>query len=262
MIRGHCDLIKESFLQFSFVKNCNFISDDLVRLETIFLYPNGSSVDVFIKMENDLFRTLSITDLGQTVSYLADVHVFPYDSERKQGIIASICKTLNIECNDGELFVRIDGFLNVAQNIVLLAQACIRVSDLIYTKTFPSKSKFKDFIEGIIKDCGCDYNRDSTVRGQYNNIVKIDFVTNRGISGSDFLMTLSASSQSSGHEASNEVFRKWFDLSNMYKDKNRLTIINMSDPNFRDDDIKRIKDKSDLLFFPNEEFKFRDLISL
>lgn len=59
-----------------------------VRLETAFLYPDGSSVDVFVVETAPLLHTVKLSDLGQTTSWLLDVQVRPWLSKKRQRLSA------------------------------------------------------------------------------------------------------------------------------------------------------------------------------
>ncbi len=55
-----------------------------VRIETPFMYPDGGSVDVFLVDESPLLPPTKLSDLGQTIAWLADVQVKPWLSKKRR----------------------------------------------------------------------------------------------------------------------------------------------------------------------------------
>jgi len=77
-----------------------------LRLETKFLYPDRSSVDLFVV--NDAQQQLLagspvLSDLGQTVSWLADVQVRPWQSKKRQRFLDDAIYVLDVRQNGGAL---------------------------------------------------------------------------------------------------------------------------------------------------------------
>ena len=68
------------------VEDYDTVRDGSFRLATPFRYPDGSHIDVFLKDGGTVFDGFELSDKGQTVAYLLDLHVNPWSSQRcKQG---------------------------------------------------------------------------------------------------------------------------------------------------------------------------------
>jgi hypothetical protein len=102
-----------------------------VRLETAFLYPDGSAVDLFVVKQDGPFPTFCLSDLGQTLPTLLDVQATPWLSKRRQGLLEDAIRLYRVEQRGGELIRPIVTLSEVGPGIVALGQACVRVSALI-----------------------------------------------------------------------------------------------------------------------------------
>jgi hypothetical protein len=58
-----------------------------LRIETVFLYPDGASIDLFITQDLSLFPSFRLTDPGQTMAWLLDLQVKPWLSRKRQGFL-------------------------------------------------------------------------------------------------------------------------------------------------------------------------------
>ena len=102
-----------------------------VRLETAFLYPDGSAVDLFLVKQDSLFPTFCLSDLGQTLAWLLNVQVKPWLSKMQQVFLEDAVRLNRVEQRGGELIRPIAALSEVGPGMVALGQACVRVSALI-----------------------------------------------------------------------------------------------------------------------------------
>ncbi len=145
-----CKIIK-NIGNTSVIKACDSIDERLVRLQTVFMYPEGSYVDVFLGMHDPPTSGFHLTDMGQTLSYLADLHISVHESRECGNIAEQVCNLLNIHEKDGELFTPIREDLSDAGDAILrLSQACMRIADLQYVKRFRQTSRHKGGINDIL----------------------------------------------------------------------------------------------------------------
>ena len=63
-----------------------------IRLETKFRYPDGGSIDLFILQPHGVLFAPPplLTDFGQTMAWLADMQVRPWQSKKRQRFVAAI----------------------------------------------------------------------------------------------------------------------------------------------------------------------------
>ena len=192
----------------SLIKEADLIKNSHVRMETGFLYPDGSSVDIFIKNDHDLFKNIDVvlTDFGNSISWLNMIGIDPFKSQKKSGILKNIFETYGIREEGGCLECRIN-IDSVAEGIVRLGQACLRVADLSYTVRFAPQSLFAEEVEEVLDESGLAYERNAKILGRARNMVKVDFKV-RGPRTESALMLLPAEtrSETAAHQKAAHVF--------------------------------------------------------
>ena len=124
------DAVKSLVDGHSLVRSIDQVRKGALRLETAFLYPDGSSVDVFLVEDDPLFPKLKLSDFGQTTSWLLDVQVKPWLSKKRQRFVEDALRTYGVEQVGGALELPLRGLDGLVEGVVKLGQACIRVADL------------------------------------------------------------------------------------------------------------------------------------
>ena len=61
------------------------------------------------------------------------------------------------------------------------------------------------------------------------------------------LLTLSNQSSSQAHVLANEIFRRWYDLDVPARTEQRVTILDDRYDTYREEDLRRLRDKSEVL---------------
>jgi hypothetical protein len=257
-----CTQLRETVANFSLVEDCDVLPSGVLRVATPFRYPEGSNIDVFIIPEQNLFGDLIVSDLGQTVAYLADLHIYPSKTNKRRLIVSDICDALNVRNDDGQLKVSwqpSDIKVELPDAIVRVAQASLRVADLCYTQRFPSTSTFRDDVEEFISDSNVPYKTDVVLPGKYNRDITVDFQI-EGRRTKTLMLLLSTANVAAGHSIANEVFRKWFDLSPYTNSHQFMTLYNSENDTFRPDDVERLSALSNVFGFPAEQKTVREAI--
>ena len=139
----NCESLGHMARKLSPVVDCAPISPDLLRITTIFKYPDGSHIDLFLRDHRDLFKQFTLSDLGETTGYLLELNIRPWKTNKRKDIISRICKTLDVKQDGAELkidFPEYEMSEVMGDAIVRLSQACIRVSDLALSFTIRSVS--------------------------------------------------------------------------------------------------------------------------
>src|SRR5262245_48548493 len=181
----HCEDILALLGSFSLVKQCDALRDGTLRIATPFQYPNGSFIDVFLQetknlpdSKRTLFAGHLLSDLGQTATYLLDLHIKIAATKKRRQIVQDVCQGLGVELQRGELMVRIEGgALNgtLASSIFNLSQACLRVADLSFTQRFTTPLAFKDEVEEFLNQAEFQYETDVILTTKFHKDVVIDF---------------------------------------------------------------------------------------
>lgn len=254
-----CESLLPIIQKFSLSRSCDIIKNGSLRIETPFKYPNGSSIDLFLREESqDLFKGWNLSDFGQTTAYLLDLHLKPWATKKRKQTVLDICNSLGVQASNGDFQIRIPetDLNNLPNFMVLLAQACIRVSDLAFSQRFRAASVFKEEIEEFFEAIDLPYEAGITLPGQFNAPVEVDYRV-RGKKTVSLVKTLSTGNANAAHGLSNEVFRCWFDLSNYRAQHQLITVYDTNNDVFREDDLKRLATLSSLVGFPAEQDQLR-----
>lgn len=91
------DDIKTRVEGHALVRGVDLVRKGAVRLETAFLYPDGSSVDVFVQEETPLFNKPKLSDFGQTTAWLLDVQVKPWLSKKRQQFVEDALRIYGVQ---------------------------------------------------------------------------------------------------------------------------------------------------------------------
>ena len=248
----NCESLQKIVQSFSLVQSCDIIRSGALRISTLFNFPDGSSIDLFLKPTNDLPGNLILSDFGQTADYVADLQFDLFATQKRRVMLEDICSSLGVaQAHDSfEIIIESQQITDLSQAIVRLAQACIRASDLVFTQRLKNVGSFQDEVEEFLATSQIHYEPDIVLIGDFDQAVKVDFKV-KGRKVISLIQTLS--SRSNTHVASNETFRRWYDLQS-YKQSNQfLTILDQASGGYRDDDVKRLSQMSSVFGFPKEQ---------
>jgi hypothetical protein len=258
-----CEAITEAVTGFSLVEQCDTVRNGMVRISTPFRYPNGSNIDLFLRIEKPLLpESIILSDYGQTANYLADLHIKPWATKKRRQLIEDVCATLGIEQNAGQFLVRLDAqrLNEFSDSIVRLAQACVRISDLAYTQRIQTVGTFQEEIEEYISGIELQYEPEVSLTGIYGKEVKVDFRT-QGKKVTSLIQTLATANPVRAHFISIEAFRRWFDLQEHKAFNQFITLYDSTNKVFREEDLSRLNDMSLVLGFPQDKEQFQEAIS-
>lgn len=230
------------------VRHVDTVPKGHVRIQTGFLYPDGSSVDVFLvdDDETQLLDPTKLSDFGQTTAFLLDHEIVPWTSKKRRAQLDDALELYDVKQEGGALVRHIDTRKeSLQEGIILLGQSCIRMSDLLYTKRLQLQSPFNDDVEEFIADTGLPFEAGVQLPGQFGP-VSVDFLVS-GKATQSAVLTLFSRLAAPAHTQANEVFKKWHDLNAFGGSENRITLL---DDNvdvsrvYRDDDLRRLQQYS------------------
>ncbi len=248
-----CYSLQTQLASFALVKECDVGSDGSLRIATPFLYPDGSLIDVFYQTQNDFFLSARLTDLGQTTAFLADLHVYiDKNHEKREQILSDVCRTLGVQESNGELYVLIDQHTDLADAMIRLAQACVRISDVSYTHAFRNKTDFHATFAQYLGFVRPDRLEDFGLEGRFGRKIWIDFFVRQNGKPDNLILTLSSANRTSSHNVANDVFSKWYDLDRYKNDYQFLTVVDSDSKSLLKPDINRIADVSQVIRYPLE----------
>src|ERR1700759_4579670 len=124
-----------------------------LRVETIFRYPDGSSVDVFVPQPLPLSAPILLTDFGHTMTWLSDMQIRPWQSKRRARLLQEAIDLLGVRLDGGQLTVSVDRDLgNLNDAVTRLGQACVRVADLYYPRRMSMHVGVSEEFEEVLVD--------------------------------------------------------------------------------------------------------------
>lgn len=241
--------IRQLAADLSMVRDLDVVPRGHLRLQTKFTYPDRSSVDVFVlDRPQELFPTPpTLSDLGQTISWLADVQVKPWQSKKRQRFLEDALHVLDVHQNGGALETSFELTHEAFEDAVIrLGQACVRVADLLFTRRSSLQVAATDEVEEIISDAELVYQTNAPLQGRHDNLIVVDFLV-KGRRRESAVLTLGAQSTGTAHTAANEVFRKHYDLDTPRRGEQRVTIYDDNYDVYRPDDLDRLRGVSELV---------------
>lgn len=256
-----CSNVHEHVSKIALVKGCDQVRDGILRILTPFQYPNGASIDLFLKPTQPIFDEFILTDLGQTTGYLLDMQVRPWATNKRRQIVEDICKSLDVSWHGAQLELQLSAseLHDLSGPMLRLIQACIRMSDLAFSARLWTVGSFKEELEEFLESAvGPRYETDSTEFGRTGESIKFDFKITRDTT-TTLILALSAASSVSAHNAANEVSVRWFDLGKR-KNYQQITVLDESHDVFKSSDLKRVSLNSTLIAYPTEQETLKSTI--
>jgi hypothetical protein len=248
-LRGHASLVREMHER----------ADGSVLLETVFKYPDGTSIEALLAPPNGLGQ-VGLTDLGQTTSWLLDLGIKPWLSAKRRALQDDALRTYGVERKGGELVLDVAAEPGaVADGVVRLAQACLRTADLMFTRRTALQSAFTEDVEEIIGDLDLPYESGVEVPGRKGHLVRVDFSV-QGARTKSLVLTLSSQNLSAAKAHANAVFAAFYDLSGSSRPEQRVTLFDDRSNAIRGEDLERIGDVSQVVPFSDPSL-FRAIVA-
>lgn len=112
---------------------CSPAPKEGVRVRTPMTLPDGDLVDVFVLERDDGYV---VTDFGDTLGWLWAQSPSPQLTKKQRAMVDDACFTLGVEMVDGQLAIRGVARERVAESVLRLSQAAMRVADVSFV--FPA----------------------------------------------------------------------------------------------------------------------------
>ena len=151
------------------------------RVRTPMMYPDGGIVDVFVLERGDDHL---LTDFGEALGWLRMRSISTRRSPRQRELIEDVCQTLGIELSQGQLTLLVSADDDMAEAVIRLAQAIVRVSDVWFTFRYQrtrqndaedSRSTSDDRVESWLQEKRIHYEPKVKQVGQSNKDWTIDY---------------------------------------------------------------------------------------
>lgn len=222
-----------------------------LRFETKFKYPDGGSIELYLVQDVDALPQLRsparLTDLGETMTWLFHAQVKPWTSEKRRSFVKDVLELYGVEQDGGELVCTVSDVAELGNDISRLGQACLRISDLIFTKRMAITSSLVEQVESVLDDAEFSYAQDVEVTGRFGRPVRLDFVVQQAKQPPAGILTLMSTTRSTAHTTANEVFTKWYDVKESPALGRRLTVFDDRQKLYRLEDLERLEDVCDVV---------------
>lgn len=238
------------------VRSVDMPRKGLIRIETGLQYPEGAQIDVFIADNTPLLNTVAsnnirLTDLGHTMGWLLDMNVRPWTSKRRQAFVADVLRQYGAD-QDGAALVLDCDQMQISAGILRLAQVCLRVSDLMFTRRSSLHVPFSDDVEEVLADAELIYEKDPELHGR-SGPVRVDYLV-QGPQRRSAVLALSAMNAQTAHDKANEIFKRWYNLNAVPgNDFQRVTIYDDRQEVYRREDLRDLEEFSIVLPFSEKQ---------
>ncbi|MGB4057418.1 MAG: DUF1828 domain-containing protein [Alphaproteobacteria bacterium] len=252
--------IKKKLEHSALVENIDALPKGHIRIATGFLYPDGSSIDVFLpQLGNGVLPNLHkphLTDFGNTSSWLQNFEMKPNRTISQKTWFNRILELYRCRLNGAALECELENLDDISSGIVRLGQACLRTADLVYSKRFRAQSTFNQEVEETIASINNDYQTDAEIPLQTGNIIKVDFRI-KGKQRETAVLTWPTGNSQSAHYRANEIYVRWDDIINR-SDWTKMggqcvTVLDDRSDIYDAKDLERLARKSIVLPFSNVE---------
>ena len=226
------------------VRRADLIDPNTLRIATPFKYPDSSFIDVFVEIEAGLQLQYKVSDLSQTFTWLLDLSISVPKAGRRRAFLRSILNTYGVMEKDGELQVFINDLNELPIALLNVAQAALRISDLMFTQRVSSTTDFNDDFEDFLDLHELSFSekrfeiRDKAVVIPY-------FVKSNRVES--LIQTLSTKSIASAPKIATDAFVRWYDIRNEMPTVLRVTVFDDRSDIIRQSDLDRLSDLSKVI---------------
>jgi hypothetical protein len=224
---------------------------DVVRIQTPYLYPDGDLIDIFY---SEAGGVPTFSDMGETLRWLRTQTSAAKRTQRQTRMIQDISVSQGVELHSGVLSVRSDAG-RFAEDITLLAQTCLRVSDVWFTfKTRAIASMIEDVAE-FLDDKQISYEKGVALVGRSARSWNVDFQTRTPLTSS-LVQVLTTGSRGSVHRLTEHATAQWMDLANYrvgHEPRRFVTLFDDTIDIWLPEDFKLVSEVSDVAFWSQPE---------
>ena len=224
---------------------CSPAPQEGVRVRTPMLYPDGDVVDVFVLERGSGY---TITDFGDALGWLGLQSISRQRSPKQQMLIQDVCQTLRIELFQDQLVIRQVVSDELAESVLRVAQAAVRVSDLWFTFRSQSFQNTADEVDEWLREKRIPFDRQVTKQGRSAQNWTIDFETHTD-NRTSLVFLLSTGSRGTVRRLAEHVLAGCVDLSHLKIDQSGLAFVSLFDDTedvWRPEDFNLVDEHSEI----------------
>lgn len=215
--------------------NCSPAPQEGVRVRTPMLYPDGDVVDVFVMERGE---TYTVTDFGDALGWLGLQSVSLRRSPRQEALARDVCQTLRIELVQDQLVLRQVPREGLAESVLRVAQAAVRVSDLWFTLRSQSLQTTADEVDEWLREKQIPYDRAVQRQGRSTRTWTVDFETYAD-QRTALVFLLSTGTRGAVHRLAEHVLACCVDLNHLKTTQQGLYFVSLFDDT---EDVWRAED--------------------
>lgn len=223
---------------------CSQVPNDLVRVRTPFWFPDGGVIDLFVREARP--SGFDVTDLGESLGWLRSQSMASKRSPKQDKLIDDVCLTLGVQLFKGQLVLRTSPE-KVAQSVMKIGQAAVRLSDLWFTMRTRAVESVGDEVEDLLTEQNVSFERSPKLTGRSGRMWTLDFQT-RTNGKNTLISVLSSGNHAAGRRVAEHVVAAWHDLS-PYKlsaaPTRFLSLVDDTTDVFQEEDFKLVESASD-----------------
>jgi hypothetical protein len=219
-----------------------------IRIRTPFLYPDGDSLDLYLAEQGS---TLTLTDLGDTLRWLWMQQVSERRTKKQEQLVQSVAASSGVELFKGMLALRVKDPNDLAQAVITLSQAALRIADVWFTFRSRSGETVIDDVVDFLSERKFSFEQDARLVGRSGKIWKVDFQV-RHPRRSSLVKILSTGSRAAAKQVTDSTVATWYDLSHLRHGPEALQFVSLLDDTtdvWSAEDIRRVGDISDVAFW-------------
>lgn len=216
-----------------------------VRVRTPMLYPDGDVVDVFVLERGESY---TVTDFGDSLGWLGLQSVSRRRSRRQEVLLQDICQTLHIELFQDQLVLRQVSSDELAESVLRVAQAALRVSDLRFTLRSQAIQTTADEVDEWLREKRIPYDRTVQRQGRSTRTWTVDFATYAD-SNTALVFLLSTGTRGAVHRLAEHVLAGCVDLSHLKTTEQGLSFVSLFDDTedvWRPEDFSLLSEQSEI----------------
>jgi hypothetical protein len=239
--------------------SCDITRRGHVRIRTPFLFPDGGVVYVFAVGKGS---QLEITDFGEALGWLRLQTPMGRRSPKQTKLVEDTRLTLGVDLFKGQLFTRCADASRLADCVMRVGQAAVRVSDLWFTTRTRSIESITDEVEDFLTEQSIAIERAVRLPGRSGRNWLVDFQT-KTPRRSSLVAVLSSGSAAAARRVTEHVVAEWYDLSHLKIGGPRLTFISLFDDTsdvWSDEDFRLLDPLSDIVRWSRPD-EFLNLIA-
>ena len=224
---------------------CSPAAQEGVRVRTPMLYPDGDVVDVFVLERGSGY---TITDFGDALGWLGLQSISRQRSPKQQMLIQDVCQSLRIEMFQDQLVLRQVIRDELAESVLRVAQAAVRVSDLWFTFRSQSFQNTADEVDEWLREKRIPFDRQVTKQGRSAQHWTIDFETHTD-NRTSLVFLLSTGSRGTVRRLSEHVLAGCVDLSHLKVNQSGLAFVSLFDDTedvWRPEDFNLVDEHSEI----------------